>query len=165
LGELLDIIIEEKVKLFICAVGVPPKWAVDKLHAGGVVCMNMVGTPGHVRKALEVGMDIMCAQGTEAGGHTGEIATLPLIPLCADAAKDKVNFFGKPVPIVAAGGLFDGRGLAASFCLGASGVWLGTRFIASEGHLHQKSTSSECSMPRLVTRDGQSFLQVDLHAF
>jgi len=132
LDELLDVIIDEKVKLFICAVGVPPRWAVDKLHAAGVVCMNMIGAPGHVQKALDVGMDIICAQGTEAGGHTGDVATLPLIPVCADLLRGKVNFFGKRVPLVAAGGIFDGRGLGAAMCLGAQGVWVGTRFVASE---------------------------------
>merc|ERR1712185_862713 len=94
--------------------------------------MNMVGSPHHVQKALDVGMDMICAQGTEAGGHTGDIATLPLIPQCVDACKGKTNFFGSPVLVVAAGGIYDGRGLSASLCLGAVGVWVGTRFIACE---------------------------------
>mmetsp|Transcript_42367 Transcript_42367/g.111598 ORF Transcript_42367/g.111598 Transcript_42367/m.111598 type:complete len:346 (+) Transcript_42367:31-1068(+) len=132
LDHLIDVIIDEKVKLFVCAVGVPPKWAVEKLHQAGVVCMNMIGAPQHVGPALDVGMDILCAQGTEAGGHTGDIATLPLIPICADLIRGKTNFFGTEVVLVAAGGIFDGRGLGASLCLGASGVWCGTRFIACE---------------------------------
>lgn len=127
-----DIMIEEGVKLFVCAVGVPPQWLVDKLHGAGIICMNMVGAPQHVVKALDVGMDIICAQGTEAGGHTGDIATLPLIPQCVDLCKGRKNFFGYETPVVAAGGIFDGRGLGASLCLGAAGVWIGTRFIASE---------------------------------
>lgn len=131
LAELIQVLVEEKVKLFICAVGVPPKWAVDQLHAGGVVCMNMIGDPGHVAKALDVGMDIICAQGTEAGGHTGDIATSVLIPQCADLCRGRTNFFGTPVPLVAAGGIYDGRGLSAMLCFGAHGVWVGTRFIAS----------------------------------
>lgn len=131
-AELVDVIIEEKVKLFTCAVGVPPKWAVDKLHAAGVVCMNMVGEPQHVPKALAAGMDIICAQGTEAGGHTSDIATMPLVPQCVDLVKGKKNYFGGDVLVVAAGGIFDGRGLAASLALGAQGVWVGTRFIAAE---------------------------------
>ena len=131
LDQLIDILIEEKVPLFICAVGVPPKWAVAKLHAAGIICMNMIGSPHHVEKALKVGMDIICAQGTEAGGHTGDVATFPLIPQVVDRCAGKTNFFGRPVPVVAAGGVFDGRGLSAALCLGASGVWCGTRFIAS----------------------------------
>lgn len=132
LPELVDIIIEEKAKLFISAVGVPEKWVVDKLHAAGIVCANMVGAPHHVPKALEVGIDLIIAQGTEAGGHTGDIATLPLIPQCVDLCKDKINFFGSPVLVVAAGGIYDGRGLSAALCLGAAGVWVGTRFIACD---------------------------------
>eukprot|EP00913_Durusdinium_trenchii_P027198 g25518.t1 len=77
-------------------------------------------------------MDMICAQGTEAGGHTGDVATLPLIPQCVDACRGKKNFFGLQVPVVAAGGIFDGRGLGAALCLGATGVWVGTRFICSE---------------------------------
>lgn len=142
LPKMIDAIIAEGAKLFVCAVGVPPKWAVDKLHSAGVICMNMVGSPHHVQKALDVGMDMICAQGTEAGGHTGDIATLPLIPQCVDACKGKTNFFGKPVQVVAAGGIYDGRGLGAALCLGAAGVWVGTRFINSEeanaGPVHQK---------------------------
>jgi len=132
LPQLVDVMIEEGVKLFVCAVGVPPKALVDKLHAAGIVCMNMVGSPAHVPKALEVGMDMICAQGTEAGGHTGDIATMPLIPQCVDLCRGRINHFGVEVPVVAAGGLYDGRGLGASLCLGAAGVWMGTRFIACE---------------------------------
>eukprot|EP00931_Biecheleriopsis_adriatica_P088604 TRINITY_DN62893_c0_g1_i1.p1 TRINITY_DN62893_c0_g1~~TRINITY_DN62893_c0_g1_i1.p1 ORF type:complete len:323 (-),score=78.24 TRINITY_DN62893_c0_g1_i1:60-1028(-) len=159
LPQMADVMIEEGVKLFVCAVGVPPKWLVDKLHSAGIVCMNMVGSPHHIAKALEVGMDMICAQGTEAGGHTGDIATLPLIPQCVDACKGKTNFFGTEVPVVAAGGIFDGRGLGASLCLGAVGVWVGTRFIACEeanaGPVHKKrimeSTSNDTTRTEVFT--------------
>lgn len=132
LPQIIDVLLEEEVKLFVCAVGVPPKWVVDKLHSGGVVCMNMVGSPKHVPKALEVGMDVICAQGSEAGGHTGDVCTLPLIPQCVDICKGRMNHFGIEVPVIAAGGIYDGRGLGASLCLGAAGVWVGTRFICCE---------------------------------
>jgi len=142
LPQMADLMIEEGVKLFVCAVGVPPKWLVDKFHAAGIVCMNMVGSPHHVPKCLEVGMDIICAQGTEAGGHTGDVATLPLIPQCVDICRGHTNHFGVEVPVVAAGGIYEGRGLGASLCLGAAGVWVGTRFIACEeanaGPVHKK---------------------------
>jgi len=148
LPQMADVIIEEGVKLFVCAVGVPPKWLVDKFHAAGIVCMNMVGAPQHVPKALDVGVDMICAQGTEAGGHTGDIATLPLIPQCVDLCRGRKNYFGTEIPVVAAGGIFDGRGLGASLCLGACGVWVGTRFIACEeanaGPVHKKRIM-ECS--------------------
>merc|ERR1712166_1462797 len=132
LDQMVDIIIEEEVPLFISAVGVPPKWVVEKFHAAGIVCANMVGAPHHVNKALDVGIDLIIAQGTEAGGHTGDIATSVLIPQCVDICKGRTNFFGRSVSVVAAGGIYDGRGLAASLMWGASGVWVGTRFIACE---------------------------------
>lgn len=131
LEELIDIMIEEKAGLMVCAVGVPPKWAVDKLHGAGIPVMNMVGAPHHVPKALAQGVDIICAQGTEAGGHTGVVATLPLVPQCVDLCKGTKNHFGIEVPVVAAGGIFDGRHLAAALAMGACGVWVGTRFIAT----------------------------------
>ena len=130
LEELIDIIIEKKAKLFVSAVGVPPKWVVEKLHAAGIIYMNMIGHPKHAVKALEQGADIICAQGGEGGGHTGEIATSILVPKVVDLVKGKISAFtGVQVPVVAAGGIFDGRGLVAMLSFGASGVWVGTRFI------------------------------------
>eukprot|EP00927_Polykrikos_kofoidii_P043709 TRINITY_DN3778_c0_g1_i2.p1 TRINITY_DN3778_c0_g1~~TRINITY_DN3778_c0_g1_i2.p1 ORF type:complete len:372 (-),score=71.54 TRINITY_DN3778_c0_g1_i2:145-1143(-) len=139
LPELIDIIVAEKAKLFICAVGVTPDWAVKKLHAGGVVVANMVGSVRNTVKAIEAGSDIVIAQGSEGGGHTGDIGTMPLIPQVVDACRGKTNFFGTEVLCVAAGGIFDGRGLAASLGLGAVGVWVGTRFICAEESSAPKS--------------------------
>lgn len=131
LPELIDIIIEEKAKLFVSAVGVPPKWAVEKLHAAGILCMNMIGAPKHALKALDVGMDIICAQGGEGGGHTGNVPTSVLIPKVVDIVRGKKSAFtGKQVEVVGAGGIFDGRGLAMALAGGASAVWVGTRFVA-----------------------------------
>lgn len=143
LDQLIDIIIEEKSALFICAVGVPPKWAVDKLHAANIPVMNMIGAVKHVDKALEAGVDIICAQGGEGGGHTGDIATSILLPKVVDACRGKTSpLTGEPIIIVGAGGIFDGRGLAACLSMGCSGVWVGTRFIASDeagaGPLHKR---------------------------
>ena len=103
LPELIDIIIEEGAKLFVSAVGVPPRWAVDKLHAAGIPCMNMIGSTRHVKKALAAGMDIICAQGTEGGGHTGDTATSVLIPQVCDLVKGKTSpLTGGPIHVVAA---------------------------------------------------------------
>merc|ERR1719181_2673329 len=119
LPELIDIIIEEKAALFICAVGVPPKWAVDKFHAAGIPVMNMIGAVKHVDKALEAGVDIICAQGGEGGGHTGDVATSILLPQVVDKVRGKVSpLTGAPVMVVAAGGIFDSRGLAMALSLG-----------------------------------------------
>jgi len=133
LPELIDIIIAEKVKLFVSAVGVPPQWVVAKLHAAGIPVMNMIGAPKHVRKALEAGCDIICAQGGEGGGHTGDVATSILIPKVVDMCRHaRSPLTGGPVHVVAAGGIFDGRGLAAALCWGAQAVWVGTRFICAK---------------------------------
>ncbi|SCZ90646.1 BZ3500_MvSof-1268-A1-R1_Chr1-3g02122 [Microbotryum saponariae] len=126
LHELVDIIIEEKAALFVCAVGVPPKDVVDKLHKAGIVCANMVGAPKHCLKALETGADVIIAQGGEGGGHTGD-------PACVDIVKGRKSpLTGKQVPVVAAGGIYNGRSLAAALSFGAVGVWVGTRFVCAE---------------------------------
>jgi len=133
LDELIDVIIEEGAKLFVCAVGVPPPQVVQRLHAARIPVMNMVGAVKHVAKALAVGCDIICAQGGEGGGHTGDIATSILIPRVVDACRGKVSpLTGEPVHVVAAGGIFDSRGLAMAFALGAQAAWVGTRFVAAE---------------------------------
>ncbi|KAJ7876487.1 2-nitropropane dioxygenase [Mycena olivaceomarginata] len=132
LGELIEVIIEEKAALFVCAIGVPPKAAVDRLHQAGIPVMNMVGHPKHVAKALAVGVDLICAQAGEGGGHTGDIPASVLIPACVDAVKGhKSPLTGKPVYLVGAGAVYDGRGLAANLMWGADAVWVGTRFVAS----------------------------------
>ncbi|KAJ7474864.1 2-nitropropane dioxygenase [Mycena latifolia] len=132
LAELIEVIIEEKTALFVCAVGVPPKHAVDRLHQAGIPVMNMVGHPKHVPKALAVGVDLICAQAGEGGGHTGDIPASILIPACVDAVKGhKSPLTGQPVYVVGAGAVYDGRGLAANLMWGAEAVWVGTRFVAA----------------------------------
>jgi len=133
LDELIDITIESGAKLFVSAVGVPPKRIIDKLHAAGVLVMNMVGHPKHAVKALELGVDLVCAQGGEGGGHTGDIAGTVLIPAVVDVARKyrPPMLNGQSAMVVAAGGISDGRGLASALMQGAAGVWVGTRFVAS----------------------------------
>jgi NAD(P)H-dependent flavin oxidoreductase YrpB (nitropropane dioxygenase family) len=133
LDDLIDVTIKAGARLFVSAVGVPPKHIIEKLHAAGILVMNMVGHPKHAHKALKAGVDIVCAQGGEGGGHTGDIANSILIPSIVDVAKQyKSPLTGKPAMVVAAGGIYDGRGLASSLMQGAEGVWVGTRFVASE---------------------------------
>ncbi|KAI1093561.1 NPD-domain-containing protein [Rostrohypoxylon terebratum] len=149
LNELVDVIIESGAKLFVSAVGVPPKAVVDKLHKHGIYYMNMVGHPKHVQKALDIGCDIICAQGGEGGGHTGHVATTVLIPACVQICKGKKSVVsGKQVQVVAAGGIHNGQLLAAALMMGASAVWVGTRFIltdeagAPESHKEAVQTAS-----------------------
>lgn len=160
LDELIDVIIDGGAKVFVSAVGIPPKYVVERLHGAGVLYMNMVGKslflpppplpphhpqnlpyltpagrpghPKHAHKACALGADIICAQGGEAGGHTGDIATSILTPACADiCAKYTSPLTGQPVQLVAAGGINDGRSLSAALMLGASAVWIGTRFVTA----------------------------------
>lgn len=105
-------------------------WGIDaaliaRARDGGAQVMVTVGSAAEARRALEAGADVLVAQGWEAGGHvSGEVAGLALIPAVVDVAG--------AAPVLAAGGIADGRGLAAALCLGAAGVWLGTRFLACE---------------------------------
>ncbi|KAK4679271.1 hypothetical protein QC764_202690 [Podospora pseudoanserina] len=133
LDELIDITIESGAKLFVCAVGIPPKHVIERLHNAGILIMNMVGHPKHAVKALDLGVDMVCPQGGEGGGHTGDISGTVLIPAVVDVArKYKPQMLnGQSAMVVAAGGIHNGRGLAAALMQGAVGVWVGTRFVAS----------------------------------
>jgi NAD(P)H-dependent flavin oxidoreductase YrpB (nitropropane dioxygenase family) len=132
LDELIEVTIRNGAKIFISAVGVPPERTIKRLHEAGILVMNMVGAPKHAEKALKAGVDIVCAQGGEGGGHTGDIANSILIPAVCDVAKKyKSPLTGEPALVVAAGGIYDGRSLASSLMQGAVGVWVGTRFVAS----------------------------------
>ena len=93
----------------------------------------MVGHPKHVSRALSVGVDLICAQGGEGGGHTGDVPCSILIPACVDLCKNRTSpLTGKPVYVIGAGAVYDGRSLAANLAWGAQAVWVGTRFVASE---------------------------------
>ena len=147
LDELITVVIEEKAALFVSAVGVPPEHVIKRLHDAGILVMNMVGHPKHAHKALKAGVDIVCAQGGEGGGHTGDIATSILIPAVVDVARQyKSPLTGKSALVVAAGGISNGRSLAASLSYGAAGVWVGTRFVAAEeagcSQMHKESVVS-----------------------
>ncbi|KAF2157552.1 2-nitropropane dioxygenase [Myriangium duriaei CBS 260.36] len=132
LDELISVTIEEGARLFVSAVGVPPPHVIKRLHEAGILVMNMVGHPKHAVKAFNAGVDIVCAQGGEGGGHTGDIAGNILVPAVVDVAKRyKSPLTGKQAMVVAAGGIYNGRGLAAALMQGAQGVWVGTRFVAS----------------------------------
>ncbi len=119
----VELLIEGGATTFVAGLGVP-RQVIDLCHRNHVLVISMCGKVDHAKRAVDAGCDVVVAQGTEAGGHTGTVATMPLVPLIVDAVAGSI-------PVVAAGGIFDGRGLAASLALGADGVWLGTRFIAT----------------------------------
>src|SRR6516165_7150769 len=121
--EQVKIVIDGGATAFVAGLGVPTE-VVDLCHEHGVIVVSMCGKVEHAVRAVDAGCDLVVAQGTEAGGHTGQVASLPLVPQVVDAVGDRV-------PVVAAGGIFDGRGLAAALALGADGIWVGTRFIAT----------------------------------
>ncbi|MCG9917219.1 MAG: nitronate monooxygenase family protein [Phenylobacterium sp.] len=124
----VEIIIEEGASSFIAGLGVPMP-IMEKLKAAGLLVMVVCGAVKHAVKAEQAGCDAVICQGGEGGGHTGLVGTLPLVSQAVEAVK---------IPVVAAGGISDGRGLAAALALGAQGVWIGTRFIAStEAHAGQ----------------------------
>jgi enoyl-[acyl-carrier protein] reductase II len=120
-------IIEGGASIYVAGLGVPRE-VIDELHRHNILVGSVCGKVRHAVAAVASGCDFVIAQGTEGGGHTGTVATMTLVPQVVDAVEGKV-------PVVAAGGLFDGRGLVASLALGAEGVWMGTRFIATpEAH-------------------------------
>ncbi|KAK0650375.1 putative nitronate monooxygenase [Lasiodiplodia hormozganensis] len=133
LDELISIIIDSGAKLFVSAIGVPPKHVVERLHKAGILYMNMIGHPKHVQKCLDLGVDLICAQGGEGGGHTGDVPTTVLIPAVAKLCEGKTSpMTGAPVQVIAAGGIYNGQTVAAALMLGASAVWVGTRFILAD---------------------------------
>lgn len=122
--ERLEVCLEERVPIISFFWG-DPSALTARAKAGGAVVLHSVGSAAEAKRAVNAGVDIIVAQGWEAGGHVrGTVATLPLVPAVVDAAA--------PVPVVAAGGIADGRGLAAVLALGAAGAWIGTRFLGSE---------------------------------
>ncbi len=121
----VEVIIEEGASCFVAGLGVPMP-IMQRLKSAGLKVMVVCGAVRHAEKAEQAGCDAVICQGGEGGGHTGLVGTLPLVA----QAVERVS-----IPVVAAGGLYDGRGLAAALALGAQGVWMGTRFIASaEAH-------------------------------
>ena len=118
----IEVIYEQDVKVFVAGLAVPAAF-IDEMHKRGMRVVVMCGKVRHAQKSEQAGADVVVAQGTEAGGHTGEIGAMALIPQTVDAVK---------IPVLAAGGIVDGRGVVAALALGAQGAVIGTRFIASQ---------------------------------
>ncbi len=127
LRQQMEVVVEEKIPIFATGLGTPP-WLIKEVRAHNIKYISMVGRAKHARYLLKNKPDLIVAQGTESGGHTGKIGTLPLVPLIVDEVS--------PIPVVAAGGINDGRGLVAALALGAVGVWMGTAFLATHEAFH-----------------------------
>jgi NAD(P)H-dependent flavin oxidoreductase YrpB (nitropropane dioxygenase family) len=120
----LEIVLEEKVPVLVYSLGDPGPEVIDAAHRAGTTVIALAGTTRHAVRLKAEGVDAVVAVGWEAGGHSGYIGTLALVPQVVDAVK--------PLPVLAGGGISDGRGVVASLALGAAGVWVGTRFMASQ---------------------------------
>ena len=118
----VEVALKHPTKLLVNALGPPPKEVVDTAHSHGVLVAALVGSQRHAEKQVEQGVDIIVAQGTEAGGHCGEISTMVLVPEVVDAV-------GPDVPVLAAGGIGTGRQMAAALALGAQGAWTGSIWL------------------------------------
>ena len=121
---LLDVAFTHDIRLVASALGPPPSDLVDRAHDHDVLVAALAGTTQHARRHAAAGVDLIVAQGTEAGGHTGEVATMVLVPEVVDAVD--------PVPVLAAGGIARGRQIAAALALGAEGVWCGSVWLTTE---------------------------------
>ena len=121
--ESVRVCIEEQVPLFAAGLG-DPGFMVAEAHANGMKVLAITGNAKNAKRLAASGIDLLVAQGHEGGGHTGRIGTMALLPAAMDAAA--------PVPLLAAGGIGDGRGIAASLAMGCIGVWIGTRFLATD---------------------------------
>jgi NAD(P)H-dependent flavin oxidoreductase YrpB (nitropropane dioxygenase family) len=122
--EVLEVVVRHpQAKFVLSAMGAPPAYVVDRLHGRGIKVGAMAGSAEHALKHVQAGVDLVVAQGSEAGGHTGTISSMVLWPEVVDAIA--------PVPVLAAGGVGSGRHIAAALALGAEGVWCGTIWLGS----------------------------------
>ncbi len=123
-SQLLDVAFRHPVKLVASALGPPPAELVEQAHGRGVLVAALVGTVAHARRQQAAGVDLIVAQGTEAGGHTGTVATMVLVPEVLRAVG--------PTPVLAAGGIVTGAQMAAAIALGAQGVWCGSVWLTTK---------------------------------
>ncbi|WP_433548872.1 nitronate monooxygenase [Streptomyces sp. CA-294286] len=132
----LDVAFDHPVKLLANALGPPPADVVARAHRHGIPVAALAGSATHARRHAQAGIDIVVAQGYEAGGHTGEIATMVLVPEVVDAVGE--------LPVIAAGGIGSGEQIAAALALGAQGAWLGSIWLTTrEADLHSRALTAK----------------------
>ena len=130
----VDVALQHRPVFIANALGSPPVDVIEKCHAGGLKVGALAGTAKHAVNHVQNGVDVIIAQGYEAGGHTGEIASMVLCPEVVDAV-------GPDVPVLGAGGIGTGRQIAASMALGAQGVWMGSLWLSTEEHQNLQSSA------------------------
>ena len=159
IAEAFQVILDERAPVWSTVFGPPDRAMIDECHRRGIAVIAMVATAEDARTVVALGCDAVVAQGSEAGGHratfakpaspeTGAIGSMALVPQIVDAV---------PVPVIAAGGIADGRGLVAALALGAAGILMGTRFVAT-----RESTAAEAWKKSLLERDGDSTTVTDV---
>ncbi len=156
--EQVEVIMEHRVAAWAAALGDPAPW-VPECHARGIKVIGVIASVRGARRLVRSGVDIIAASGAEAGGHNSRIGTMVLIPQVVDAIK--------PVPVVAGGGIGDGRGLVAAMALGAEGVWCGTAFISTHEALYEdyhkqlivESTEDETVVSKVITGKQARYLK------
>jgi NAD(P)H-dependent flavin oxidoreductase YrpB (nitropropane dioxygenase family) len=149
--DVIELVFQHRISLIASALGPPPPWMIEKGREHGVKVAALAGRVEHALRHVEAGVDIVVAQGYEAGGHTGTVSTLVLVPEVVDAVS--------PVPVLAAGGIGNGRQLTAALALGAQGVWTGSVWLTTEeAETHPvvkekflKATSSDTVRSRSLT--------------
>jgi len=149
--DVIDLVFGHNISLIASALGPPPQWMIEKGREKNVKVAALAGTVEHARRHAEAGVDLIIAQGYEAGGHTGTVSTLVLVPEVVDAVS--------PIPVLAAGGIGNGRQVTASLALGAQGVWCGSVWLTTEeAETHPvvkekflKATSSDTVRSRSLT--------------
>jgi len=147
-AELMAVALREGVRIVAHSFADPTPF-VEAAHDAGAIVLCQVRTVDAARRAAAAGVDVVTAQGTEAGGHTGLVSTLPLVPAVVDGVA--------PLPVIAAGGIADGRGIAAALMLGAEGVWIGTRFLAT-----RECGVSDAYKARVVAATGDDTVLTDV---
>lgn len=128
--QLLDVALKHPITMMANALGVPPAYMIEAGASSGVPVAALVGAKEHALKQAEAGVDVIIAQGTEAGGHCGEVSTLVLVPEVLEALQGHPT--GKDLPVLAAGGIVTGRQMAACVAMGAAGAWTGSVWLTTE---------------------------------
>ncbi len=148
--QLMEVAFRHPIRLIANALGVPPPSMLQRARAHGIPCAALVGAKEHAVRQADAGVDIIVAQGTEAGGHCGEVSTMVLIPEVVRALRAK----GSDIPVLAAGGIMTGRQMAAGMAMGAAGAWTGSVWLATV-----EAETSEALREKLVAARSRDTLR------